>query len=108
MRDQEEPTNAFFERSREELIDTVRSLEQERDYAEGDIVTWKPRLRNKRFPEYGQPAYVVEILSSPVFDAESDFTSPYYREPLDTRLALLDDEGDLSVFIFDGRRFHKM
>lgn len=74
----------------------------------GDIVQWKTSLKNRRYPEYEQPAIVLEVLSDPFFDDEDTTASPYYREPLDLKLGFFDQDGDLVSYYFDSRRFEQV
>lgn len=74
-------------------------------FREGDIVRWKPELKNRKKPEYGEPAIVLELLMDPVYDSERSSGSAYFREPLDIVLGLLDDDDELMFFYFDRRRF---
>ncbi len=78
---------------------------RERTLRPGQMVTWKPGLKNRRFPAYGQPAIVVERLTIPILDHEAEAGSPYYREPLDVLLGILRRDGDFLVYHFDSRRF---
>ena len=71
----------------------------------GDLVTWKDQMKNKRKPDYGQLAIVVEVLEEPIFDEDERVASAYYGERLDVRLGFLDDEGDFVCFLFDSQRF---
>lgn len=70
----------------------------------GDLVTWKAGLRNKMLPDDGQPGIVIEVLAEPVPDAGSDGDSPYFREPLDLAVGVLDPDNDVLVYWFDSRR----
>ncbi|NEX22226.1 hypothetical protein G3480_18270 [Thiorhodococcus mannitoliphagus] len=78
-------------------------------FAPGDLVTWKPGLKNKRTPRYDQPAVVIEVLETPVLDREDAAGSTYFREPLDLVLGVIWDShpgrGELVTFHFDSRRF---
>ena len=78
-------------------------------FAPGELVTWKPGLKNHRVPRYGQPAVVVEVLETPVHDSDKEAGSTYFREPLDVVLGLLWDtdpgRGELMTFYYDSRRF---
>lgn len=78
---------------------------RERALQPGALAMWKPGLKNRRFPAYGQPVIVVERLSAPIFDKAMESGSPYYREPLDIVLGIAWRNGDFLVFHFDGRRF---
>lgn len=91
------------------LRERFDSLTQPHAFAPGDLVTWKPGLKNKRFPRYGLPAVVIEVLETPVFDRDDEAGSTYFREPLDLVLGLIWDSnpgrGELVTFYYDQRRF---
>lgn len=84
-------------------------FDQVHRFAPGDLVTWKPGMKNKRLPRYGQPAVVIGRLEQPVFDGEMEAGSCYFREPLDLVLGMIWDRdpgrGDLIAFHYDSRRF---
>jgi hypothetical protein len=79
--------------------------EQSHEFQPGQLVRWKPRLRNKRLPEYGEPAIVIDVLDEPVLNIAEPADSPYYREPLSLVLGVFDGAGDLVCFHFDAQRF---
>lgn|GEM_PF-919457 len=74
----------------------------------GDIVRWKKGLSNRKLPAEGQDAIVIEVLTEKNLQKEKDSGTPYYREPLDLALAILDSKGDLVIFHYDQRRFEKV
>lgn len=78
---------------------------RERTLQAGMLAMWKPGLKNRRFPLYGQPAIVVEKLDPPILDHEAEAGTTYYREPLDMLLGILHKDGDFLVYHFDSRRF---
>lgn len=84
------------------------SLNCRQAFQAGDVVSWKVGLKNRRWPTYGKPAIVVEVLDSPVFDTEKDSGDAYFREPLDLALGVFIEEGphrgDFVVWHFDSRR----
>lgn len=84
------------------------SLTDAQRFAAGDVVTWKPGLRNRRWPSDGKPAIVVELLDPPVHDSEKDSGNPYFREPLDIALGVFIEDGphrgDFVIWHVDGRR----
>ncbi len=75
------------------------------EFAPGGLAYWKPGLKNKRLPEYGQPVIVIAVLETPVLDNESKPSSQYYREPLDMQIGLLDRDNELVAYFVDSRRF---
>lgn len=81
------------------------SLLKPEEFKVGDIVVWRNGLKNRKFPDYGEPVIVVEVLTPPLVDETNDSGSTYYKEPLSLKLGTISDEGDLITFLYDGRRF---
>lgn len=75
------------------------------DFKSGDLVQWKKNMKNKRRPDYGTPMIVIEVLEEPIYDAEKDSGSAYFKESLTVKAGSLDNDGDFLVFHYDGRRF---
>jgi hypothetical protein len=83
-----------------------RLLEEKHTFVPGQPVRWKKNLKNRRKPAYDEPAIVIELLPQPVFDTKDEgASSPYFREPLDIVLGLVDDDNELVAYHFDSRRF---
>ena len=80
-------------------------LAEPQKFERGDIVRWKKGLKNKKYPKDDQLAMVIEELSEPIVQDTRDSGNPYYREPLDLILALLDEDSELVIFHYDKRRF---
>ena len=79
-------------------------------FSAGQLVQGKRGMKNRRRPLTGQPAIVLEVLPTPVLDtnpADSSAATPYFREPLDLVLGLLDSDGDFLIFYYDSRRFEQ-
>jgi len=76
---------------------------QERYHLEvGQIVTWKPRLQNKRSDG---PFVVNEVLPEPILDVNKESSgSPYFREPLDILVGMQDADDDFVIYHLDSRR----
>jgi hypothetical protein len=83
----------------------LTSLQERQEFKIGDLVTWKPGLKNKRYPYDNQPAIVIQILDDPLIDPRDVPVSPYFREPLDIVLGVLSDDGSFATFYYDKRRF---
>lgn len=73
----------------------------------GDVVSWKPGMRNRTLPNYRQPAIVIEKLQYPIFDESQNAGSQYFHEPLDLRVGFLDDNNQFVTYFYDSRRFEK-
>jgi hypothetical protein len=101
----EEPPISVSTLDPEALRSAHHSYAQDHTFTPGQIVQWKPRLRNKRLPEYGQPAIVMQVLAEAIINTGEPADSPYYREPLTLVLGMLDGAGDLACFYFDAQRF---
>lgn len=104
----DEPLDSPLDDLASALRERFHSLTEAHLFKAGDVVVWKPGLRNRRWPSYGKPAIVVEVLDPPVFDAEKDSGNPYFREPLDIALGVFIEDGphrgDFMVWHVDGRR----
>lgn len=68
-------------------------------------VVWKAGLRNRRRPDYDEPALVLGISREPLIDSTVGSGSPYFGEPLDLQIGLLDSDDELVIFNVDRRRF---
>ena len=78
---------------------------RERALRPGLLAVWKRGLKNRRFPAYGEPTIVMEVLEQPVVDSEHGAGWPYFHEPLDLLLGIVDKDGDFLVYHYDRRRF---
>jgi hypothetical protein len=83
----------------------VRELLEPHDLKPGDFVEWKPGLKNRKRPNYGEAAVVVEVLEKPIVNTKFDSASSYFNEPLDLVIGLFDRDEELIIFHFDKRRF---
>jgi len=91
------------------LQDRFESLTMRHHFKPGDLVGWKPGLRNRTVPSDSTPAIVVEVLDAPILETSAESGSTYYREPHDLILGVLWDQapgrGNFFTFYFDSRRF---
>jgi hypothetical protein len=87
------------------LKELAGRLDVPNSFEKGQIVAWKPGLKNRMFPEDGEPAIVTSVLPTPVFDlTETSAASPYFQEALSLVIGVFRDD-DLLEFRVDGRRF---
>ncbi len=103
----EDRTGIRDDSRRDDLEEKVNLLlnKQEEEIAVGDLVTWKRGLKNKKYPQEGQDARVIELLAPPLVNDKEDSGSPYFGEKLDLVLAILDEDGELLLYHYDKRRF---
>ncbi len=79
---------------------------RERALRPGMLATWKPGLKNRRFPRYGEPVVVVALLDNPIINPGDESGSPYFQEPLDLLLGVVrGDDREFLVYHADRRRF---
>jgi len=98
-------SDAPAELCKRKLEELACRLDQFHPFAKGQFVKWKPGLKNRKLPDYGEPAIVTGVLPIPVFDpCENGAASPYFQEPL-TLIIGTYREDDLLEFHVDGRRF---
>ena len=82
------------------LKQAFENFNQKNTFKPGDIVKWKPGMKNKRSDG---PFVVVEVLDEPIVDAVAEAGSAYFREPLDIVLGRF-ISGDFVIFHYDSRR----
>ena len=91
--------------SNRKLIRAFESMLKKNPFKPNQLVRWKEGLKNKALPEYNQPAIVWEILPKARFDNPKAHVagSPYFHEPLDMVLAVM-DEDEFVLLHYDSRR----
>jgi len=95
----------YTEANVQQLKDLRERFLQPQKIEVGQIVKWKTGLKNKRLPKIGQPAIVMEVFEKPITPDERESGSPYYLEPLDLILGVVDEDKDFVTFYYDKRRF---
>lgn len=68
------------------IKDLLAAYQDKQEFAAGDVVTWKPGLKNRR-GKSSETFTVVRVLATPVLDNNGDSGSAYYREPPNIRAA---------------------
>jgi len=86
------------------LEELSQCLNTEHHFKVDQFVEWKPGLKNKIRPRINEPAIVIQLLEEPLIDEKQDSGSPYFREPLDMVIGIIQDNG-LILFHVDKRRF---
>ena len=90
----------------EEAQDFVKRYHETETFKPGDLVVWKPGMKNKKNPLYDAPVVVLEVFE-PLRNM-ADTGTTYGAEPLDMRcIQLKDSDGDLNAFAHDSHRFTK-
>ena len=99
------PTSEDPTESRKRILKQLADrLDRHHDFRKGQFVVWKAGLKNRKFPEYGEPCIVTNVLPAPVFDpSESSAGRPYFLEPLTLVIGVF-HEDDFVEYRMDGRR----
>ncbi|WP_439564706.1 hypothetical protein [Microcella sp.] len=84
------------------LREVFQDYESRESFVPGQLVQWKPRMKNQRFPLYGKPAVVMKMIDT---DAPLDFTIDGGTEARDIVLGFLDGDGDLRTYAYSSLRF---
>jgi len=74
----------------------------------GDIVVYKPGLRNRRYPVNGTAGIVTRVFPVPIKDeSKNEAGSPYFNEELTVSVGILDNDGDFVEFTYDAQRLQR-
>lgn len=71
----------------------------------GMFAQWKPGMKNRKVPAYGEPAIVLAVLPEPLIDDSFESGSVYFREQLDLILGFHDEDEEFVALHYDARRF---
>lgn len=82
------------------LKEAFTILNEKHTFSPGDLVEWKPGLKNKRTEG---PFIVIMVLDDPVVK-DDDSGSSIFREPMDIIVGQHDIEGDFDLWHLDSRR----
>ena len=91
----------FGEQDPTQLKKAFDIFTKENTFSPGDIVEWKPGMKNRRSEG---PYVVVKVLDTPVVPKHENGT-PLFNEPLDLAVGIIDSiDGEFMVFHIDSRR----
>lgn len=105
IQEPEEKREINIEDYTKRLIKAIETYDKKYNFKKGELVIWKNGLKNKKVPDYGVPAVVIEVYEEPIIDEDAPLASPYYKEKLTLKLAILDEDNELFTFHYDGNRF---
>lgn len=90
----------------DQLQSLYRSYVARNVFLPGDLVTWKPGLKNRVHPAEGEPAVVVRVLDTPIIDGLADAGNPDFKAEYDLICGLSID-GVFLTYHYDSARFKK-
>lgn len=95
-----------------EIADSCKTLREhhlrflnngEPGFCVGDLIKWKPGLRNRYLPEYGQPAIVTCFHRPTVYNLLMKGVSS--RENPNLVVGYIDDDGEFFIMLVERCRF---
>ncbi len=92
----------------EQIADLKRllaSYSNKHTFKPGDVVKWKPGLKNRTYPSEHFPGIVMEVLDTPLIETTAESGSTYFNERLDIRVGVIGPGGELVPFYFDSSHF---
>jgi len=92
-------------RNIDRLRQAYESLNKKHTFVPGQIVRWKPGLKNRRFPAYDEVVIIIEVLETPIIDKSDEVGSQYFHEPNDIVIGTFIKENEFFCFHCDSRRF---
>lgn len=75
----------------------------------GDVVQWKDTMKDRKVPQYNEPAVIVEVLDEPLNgyeDKDVNFAQMYATCYYDIVIGIMED-GEFFTYLADSRRFEK-
>lgn len=85
------------------LLDAYEAYSNKADIKPGDLVRWKPGMKNKPRPKWGQQMVVLKVEEGQV-DVRDGTGSAYYGEDLSIRAGFFDEDEEFFAFWFDAHR----
>lgn len=100
------PPPLNYDRQVSELKNRYQRFQSAHKFSPGQLVKWKPGLRNRFWPQENQPGIVLDVFETPIYDSKEGAASAYFGEPLNIRIAYFNEAtNEFHAFCFDSRRF---
>lgn len=88
------------------LRNTLQVYQRANSFEPGDLIKWKPFMKNRLYPADSEPAIVVAVLPEPVYDNSQTAASPYFREALDLVCGVIQDDVFITYHLSSARMEH--
>ena len=89
-----------------EAQDFVKRYHEKEEFRPGDLIVWKPGMKDSKFPAYDEPIVVLETFEPSRPDGK--LGTPYEYQRRDIRcLVFKDTDGELLPFVYDSCKFTK-
>ncbi len=89
--------------SAEKLMELGQSYLGKHEFHLGQLVTWKPGMKNSIWPKEGKPAVVIGLNPGGT-DPREDTGSPHFNAPRGIRIGLLSIDGAFEGYWTDENR----
>jgi hypothetical protein len=102
----EAPEEKGVDCSLERITELVLRYHEYHRFFPGDLVQWKPGLKNRKLPQAGEPMVVLRMLKQPARGVGAGSGSAYFNERLDlVGTSVHPSDGELCFYHYDSGRF---
>lgn len=101
----EHPENASAVAMAHELKELYDEFCKRHEFKPGNMVKWKTKMKNRRFPRYQDVAMFVKYLPEKIMDEEEDSGNPDWKKEYDCVIAVVNPDGKMASFIYDSELF---
>ena len=89
-----------------QLLEMYKSYYYDSGLEPGDLVCWKKGLKDRKTPNYDEPAVLVEIIRGQR-EKKEDAGSLYFMSPIEARVGVVDKDGDFITWFVDLNRLER-
>lgn len=100
----EEYALAHLEKMKADMQDGLSVFNEKNTFHPGQFIQWKPGMKTLRFPDYGIPVIVIEVLCVPRM-LDSDSGSAHAPAKFDLVFGMVNGNGEFLHYYADSRRF---
>lgn len=104
----EESLQALISKKNQRVAESLRMahevFSQKHTFEEGQLIQFKPGMKDRKAPEVGQPAVVMEVIPELLKDPEAGFGNHYATSQYDMIIGVF-LKGDFIQFYADSRRY---
>lgn len=94
----------YIESMKKAMHDGLSVFNEKNTFKPGQFIQWKPGMKTMRFPDYGSPVIVIEVLCTPrMLDSESG--SAHAPAKFDLVFGMVNGKGEFIHYYADSRRF---
>lgn len=95
---------AHIESMKKAMHDGLSVFNEKNTFKPGQFIQWKPGMKTMRFPDYGAPVIVIEVLCVPR-ELDSESGSAHAPSKFDLVFGMVNGKGEFLHYYADSRRF---